>query len=116
MNQTSANPVRRPFTPTNVRRILAMVSTFGLTQGKGPVGETLRVEMITALVTLTGRDDAKRHMVTRFLFGKDSTKELTAGEAAALVAWCGCRKGEKGWAVSPEAAREAKAIVRTVKR
>lgn len=83
--------------------------------GTSDVDEALRREMITALVTLTYGDDDKRHAITSYIFGKPSTKDLTHGEARAIVDWCGCRKAGDRYVVTQAAATEARAILAAMK-
>jgi hypothetical protein len=78
----------------------------------GPVAESLRREMIVALVTLTRNDEDARHALTSYLFGKPSTKLLTAGEAQALVDWIEARKVGDRWVCAAEATAEYRAIMR----
>jgi len=57
----------------------------------------------------------KRHMVLKYLFGKDSSKELTGGQVHAVLGWAQEKIVESGeYAPDPVAAQEAALIVKAV--
>lgn len=54
----------------------------------------------------------KRHVVTHYLTGKQSTNELTDGEIRVIHSWLDPQTDENGqWGINAESAREARAIV-----
>lgn len=101
----------RPYPPETVKDRMTRYAAEMTKQGKHPNGD--RVMIVPNLEKLFGGDNAseKRHTVTRYLFGKGSSKDLTDGELLALKKWMGYQPTDEGeWLPDPMAIKEANAL------
>ena len=103
----------RPLAPETLKAALAtrVVKAGNLAVDDGQRGAL--VGALNALFDDTNKEAQanKRHMLTQYLFGKNSTKELTGAEIAALLPWASERLDSGEYAPDPMAAQEAALIV-----
>lgn len=76
-----------------------------------PATDDERARAFNNLRTLCGNSDDKRKAVVRYLTGKDSLTEITAGEAHAIRDWVRVAKAGTEWAPSAAAVEDLKAIL-----
>lgn len=94
-----------------VRAKLRAMATGYNGQGSQPASNDQRQRAFNNLRTLCGNDEAKRHAVIQFLFGKASLTELTAGEAQAIRDWVHVSKQGEEWLPSPTAIADLKTLL-----
>ncbi len=64
---------------------------------------------------LQAKDDKLRHLITRFLWGKEGSRDLTYGEVGAMLKWLVDGQNSTGdYPLRPESVRELLAIARNV--
>lgn len=105
----------RPYTPEQLRAALQRESAWSTVLA----WSGLRGACVAALDNLflaagQGRETAtqKRYLLLNFLFGKDSSKQLTGAEVRALLAWASVpNENGNGWAPDEMAQREAEMCV-----
>jgi hypothetical protein len=101
----------RPMTPEQVKSA-AVVKSAKFT---GKPSEKQADYAFTSLNSLADKDDAKRHTITLYLFGKESSKDLTGGECSFLIDWIGA-KADNGYTLDENAVKEAAGIIAEYQR
>lgn len=94
-------------------KLQKMAATLG-GQDDQPASDDQRQRAFNNLRALCGNNDAYRHAVIEFVFGKKSMTELTAGEAQAIRDWIAVRKHGNEWVPSSTAIDDLKAIMQAV--
>ncbi len=102
-------PAGRPYTAEVVKAGLAQKVAKGKAADGRP-SEKLLTYARASLGKVTLNDDDHRHSITLYLFGKESTSNLTASECSAIVDWVGAK--EPDYEPSSYAIEEAARIVR----
>lgn len=110
---TNGKPTR-PYQPETLKAGIAQrIEKAGLLKAD----EMQRGAMIGSLEALFANDSkeiraGKRHMLTKFLIGKDSTKDATGAEIAVLLAWASERLDSGEYAPDPTAIQEAALVIK----
>jgi hypothetical protein len=97
----------RPMTPEQIKQAVVKKAN-----GKrNPITDDQLDYVASSLSKACGGDDKKRHTVTKYLLGKESLKDLTTGEASALIDWIGA-KAETDYEPNPDSVKEIELIIR----
>jgi hypothetical protein len=112
-NGHSEPPKPRPWSPADVK---AMIESTIKTSGPRVLKEQQRGAVVAKMNQLFPKDaedvaTSKRHMLTKYLFGKDSTKDLADTQLYAIWTWCTEQLQSGEIAASETAAQEAAKIV-----
>lgn len=103
----------RPYTPAQVKEKLLWFVEAAEREGKVLAANVRKMLPVNLEKCFAGEMDseARRKAVTAWLFGKESTKDLTEGEAYALNKWLDPKPDSGGdWQPDGMAMREAQAI------
>jgi hypothetical protein len=101
----------RPMTPEQVKNAAAVKSA----KFTGKPSEKQADYAFTSINGLVDKDDTKRHTVTLYLFGKESSKDLTGGECSFLIDWIGA-KADNGYTPDENAVKEVAGIIAEYQR
>lgn len=81
--------------------------------GKTSKPSDKQLTYVRASLMSVALDDAERHTITLYLFGKESSSDLTAGECSALLDWIKYQEvAPDEWQPNDNAMFEAKSIIR----
>lgn len=106
---TKAQPAAQG-APRDVMTVKGEILAASLKGSAAPAKEN-QLKFVRASLGKLVKDDAdKAKAVLAFMFGINSTTELTAGQASALIDWAGANK-DNGYTVSVASAQEAERIV-----
>lgn len=105
-NQTNGK-LTRPMTPEQVKSAAAVKSA----RNTKPASETQLDYAASSLSKAVDGNDKKRHSITKYLFGFESLKNATAGQASFIIDWIGAKK-ENEYAPEPDALKEVEMILR----
>lgn len=81
------DPLPPPVAPTDPRAALIARLRTQAAQDSRPATDLLIRQAFGHLACLCGSDDTKRHALLREVFGLESSKDLTTGQANVLIAW-----------------------------
>lgn len=108
-NGNGKSKLPRPMAPEDLKEALAVKAK----KSTAPMTPEQADYLASSLGKACDNDDAKRHAVTKYLFGRESLKEYgwTKGEASALIDWLGAN-AENEYTPNPDSIKEIELIIR----
>jgi hypothetical protein len=104
---------KRPWDAETLKRYLDIEKVAQYRGKPGPPSEK-QLDYARSSLNQVAPDDPDRHTVTLYLFGVESSGDLTAAQCSALIDWVGAKPPD--YEASPEAVKETRGIIEQYQR